>query len=101
HVSDFLPAGPVVALHKYQFKICLLLSLKLPHYQSVWRWCGVARCCCERVIMLSLRFLAVRDVLRLPSAADGGKVTWSIQTQGSQSTRFVQLDENVTRRGNT
>ncbi|CAN0112545.1 unnamed protein product [Pylaiella littoralis] len=51
--------------------------------------------------MLSLRFLAVRDVLRPPSAADGGKVTWSIQTQGSQSTRFVQLDENVKRRGNT
>ncbi|CAM9224048.1 unnamed protein product [Ectocarpus fasciculatus] len=44
--------------------------------------------------MLTLRFLAVRDVLR-PSATDASsprRATWSIRTQGGRNTRFVDLD---------
>ncbi|CAM9342173.1 unnamed protein product [Ectocarpus sp. 8 AP-2014] len=47
--------------------------------------------------MLTLRFLAVRDVPR-PSATDASlprKATWSIRTQGGNSTRFVDLDEGA------
>lgn len=52
--------------------------------------------------MLTLQFLAVRDVPCAPATTDEEKVTWSIQTQGRQSTRFVQLGDGVTRRhGNT
>ncbi|CAM9794416.1 unnamed protein product [Ectocarpus sp. 4 AP-2014] len=47
--------------------------------------------------MFTLRFLAVRGVPR-PSATDASsprKATWSIRTQGGNSTRFVELDEGA------
>ncbi|CAM9526585.1 unnamed protein product [Ectocarpus sp. 12 AP-2014] len=48
--------------------------------------------------MFTLRFLAVRGVPR-PSATDASssrrKASWSIRTQGGNSTRFVELDEGA------